>query len=492
MDIASNARARDLETYRPVFKSYDVRGQFGVEITEELADLIGRAFVKTLGAKRIAIGRDMRKHSPILEDALVCGITAAGADAVRIGQCSTPMSYFAAATLDVDGAIMVTASHNPGQDNGFKFCKRGAEPMGKGAGLEKVEALVISGEAASVQGPTGRDSTCDLLGSWCKHLKQYLPEVRPMTLVLDFSSGVMGPIIKALLREVDPAGTKIRAIGICDEPDGTFPWHLADPLKPVNRQHVEGAILAARQAAGQVDLGIVFDGDGDRIFFLDENARFIGGDLVTALFARELLSQPENRGKHVMYDLRSSAVVKEEIEAAGGAAEMCRVGHSHIKAAMRGKRQRAVRDPNVTGDTIFAGELSGHLYFTDCFYLDTSERAFLLALQVLTDDPRPISEQIKPLRRYWQSGEINYRLPSDELKEEVLRAIERDFNDRPMFKLDGVSVEASDWHFNVRLSNTEPVVRVTAESLKSEAELRALLSGIERLILRLGGSRQLR
>jgi len=476
-----------------IFKSYDVRGRYGTEITEPVAELIGRAFVQTLEARKVAVGRDMRQHSPLLEDALVNGITAAGADVIRIGQCSTPMSYFAAATLGVDGAVMVTASHNPGNDNGFKFSKRGGEPMGMGAGLEKIQDLVVSGKASEIQGPMGSVSSQDILGSWCKHLKQYLPEVRPMTVVLDFGSGVMGPVIKALLREIDPSGEKIQAISICDEPDGSFPWHPADPLKPVNREHLEGAMMAVTAMSGRKpDLGIAFDGDGDRLVFLDENAQFIGCDLMTALFARELLSKPENRGKNVMYDLRCSAVVPEVIKEASGIPEMCRVGHSHIKAAMRGKRQGVVADPTVKGDIIFAGEVSGHFFFTDCFYLDTSERAFLLALQLLTDDPKPISQQVKPLQKYWQSGELNYRLPTDDRKQQVLAAIEETFRDQHIFKLDGVTVKADSWHFNVRLSNTEPVVRLAAESMMNLEDLQQLLKKIEAIITGLGGTRQAR
>lgn len=412
---------KQVEIPKSVFKSYDIRGRYGTEITEFLANLIGRSFVEVLKAKRIVVGHDMRQHSPRLEESLVEGILAAGADVIRIGQCSTPMTYFAVSTINVDGAIMVTASHNPGYDNGFKFSKRGGEPMGEGAGLEKVRELVLSGKARDIRGQAGKVTRIDLLPDWCNFLKQFLPKVRPMKIVLDFGNGVMGPIIRELLREVDPA-KKLDVIWLFDQPDGTFPWHPADPLKPLNLQHLQGAVLATK-----ADFGVAFDGDGDRLAFVDGNAKFVGCDLMTVLFARKLLSQSGNLAKNVMYDLRCSAIVKDEIERAGGIPEMCRVGHSHIKAAMRGKREGTVKDPTIKGDVVFAGEISGHFFFKDCFYSDSSERAFLLALQIITDENRSLTQLVKPLRVFWQSGELNYKLPNDEQKQKVLRQIEETF-----------------------------------------------------------------
>jgi len=295
-----------------IFKSYDIRGVVDVDISEEIAELIGAAVVETLGAKRLAVGRDMREHSPRLEEALVHGIVAAGADAVLIGQCSTPMSYFAAATLDVDGAIMVTASHNPSQYNGFKLSKRGGQPMGMGTGLERVCELVVSGDAEDIMSAEGRGSVAeiDLLTAWCEHLKQYLPEVRPMRIVVDCGGGVMGPVLQPLLREVDPDG-RIQVVWLFDKPDGAFRHHPPDPLTLVNLRDLRGAVLGVNQVS-DVDFGVAFDGDGDRLAFMDENAEFIGCDLMTALFARSILSEPENRGKKILYDMRSSLAVKEE------------------------------------------------------------------------------------------------------------------------------------------------------------------------------------
>jgi phosphomannomutase len=285
------------------------------------------------------------------------------------------------------------------------------------------------------------------------------------------------------LRAVDPEG-KLNAIWLLEEPDGNFPWHAADPTKPVNLRHLQGAVLATG-----ADCGIAFDADGDRLYLIDEQARPIGCDLTTALFATELLSQPGNRGKNVMYDLRGSLVVKEAIEAAGGVPEMCRVGHSHVKTAMRGHRQGIVLDPTQKGEVIFAGEISGHFFFRDCFIIDTSERAFLLALQLLTHHPQPLSRQVAPLRKYYQSGEINYRLPTEEKKRQVLENIERHFQKYSQFKLDGLSVKSDHWYFNVRFSNTEPVVRLAVESFVSAADQEQLLAEVEAMILSLGGVR---
>jgi len=469
-----------------IFKSYDIRGVVDLEINESTAELIGAATVETLGAKRLAVGRDMRQHSPRLKAALVRGITAAGADVISIGQCSTPMSYFAAATLDVDGAIMVTASHNPSQDNGFKFSKRGGQPMGMGTGLERVRELVISGDAAGIicSGEHGSIEQVDLLDPWCAHLKQYLPGVRPMKIVVDCGNGVMGPIIRELLRHVDPDG-KLEIDWLFDEPDGTFPWHPADPLTLINLRHLQGAVLVS-----DADFGAAFDGDGDRLAFVDENGKFVGCDLMTALFARSILTEPQNHGKKVLYDLRSSLVVKEQIEAAGGIAEMCRVGHSHVKAAMRGMREGSVLDPSLPGDAIFAGELSGHFFFKDCFTIDTAERAFLLALKLMTEDKSSFGERVAPLRRYHHSGEINFRLPGQNAIRDVLDKVEQMYAGHHIFKLDGVSVEADSWWLNVRPSNTEPVVRLTAESLDSPEDLADHVSEVEQMIVESGGVRK--
>jgi phosphomannomutase len=484
MSIESDKVRSDI--VKNVFKSYDVRGRYGTEITESLTNQIGRAYVEVLGAKKVLVGHDMRVHSPTLEAALVEGIIAAGADVIRIGQCSTPMTYFGVSTLDVDAAIMVTASHNPGHDNGFKFSKRGGVPVGDGTGLEKVRELVLAGKAADVTKTPGKATQMDLLPEWCKFLKRFVTEIRPMTIVMDFGNGVMGPIIRALLREIDPTG-KIKAVWLFEQPDGSFPWHPADPLKLLNMQHLQGAVLATKS-----EFGVAFDGDGDRLAFVDENAKFIGCDLMTAVFAKELLSRPGNTAKNVMFDLRCSAVVASEVQKAGGVPELCRVGHSHIKAAMRGQREGRVKDPKVTGDVVFAGEISGHFFFRDCFFFDSSERAFLLALQIMTHETRSLGQIIDPLRRFWQSGEINYKLQSVGQKDEILRQIESKFAQYEMFKLDGVSVKSPNWQMNVRFSNTEPVVRVVAESFVSQADLDQLLASIEEIINGLGGARYLR
>jgi phosphomannomutase len=395
------------------------------------------------------------------------------------------MSYFAAATLDVDGAIMVTASHNPPQDNGFKFSKQGGAPVGQGTGLEIVRQLVLDGEAAKIHAPQpGKATDADLLARWCDFLKPFLWNLRKLKVVIDCGNSVMGPIARELLRRVDPQGM-VDAIWLFDEPDGSFPWHPADPLKPINLQHLQGAVLATK-----ADLGIAFDGDGDRLAFIDENARFVGCDLMLGLFAGQMLARPENRGKHVLYDLRSTRAVVAAIEDAGGVAEMSRVGHSHIKAAMRGAREGRVRDPAATGEIILAGELSGHFYFRDTFTMDSSERALLLALSILGGDPRPLSEQIAPLRRYWHSGEISYSYPDRDASDKIVQAIERSTAAGTSFKLDGLSVETADGWFNVRASNTEPVIRLTAESFRGPGELAALVARVEAVIAGFGGKRK--
>ena len=467
-----------------IFKSYDVRGVVGSEINDDVAETIGDATVKAMKAKKIAVGRDMREHSPSLEAALVKGITGAGADAVLIGQCSTPMTYYASAVLDVDVAIMITASHNPAEYNGFKFCKRNGDPVGRGTGLELIRDVAVSDRPAKPAGShRGSVERNDLLDPWCDHLTRYVGRLRPMKIVIDFGNGVMGPIIRALLGKIDPDNV-LSVTWLFDEPDGTFPWHPADPVRPVNLRHLQGAVLAA-----QADIGVAFDGDGDRLAMVDDKAAIVRSDLITALFARQFLSKPENHGKHVLYDLRSSAVVAQVIESAGGVAEMCRVGHSHVKTAMRGTRLGNVRDPSVDGDVIFAGELSGHFFFSDCFAVDSSERAFLLLLDILSADDRSLAELIEPLRKAWHSGEINFRLPDQQNMVEILDRTADKFSDAQTFRLDGISIENESWWANIRPSNTEPVLRLTAESLKCKEELDAVVTNFESLISEFGGER---
>ncbi|MGI9592137.1 MAG: phosphomannomutase/phosphoglucomutase [Myxococcota bacterium] len=427
-----------------IFKAYDIRGIVPDELNAELAHRIGRATARHLAAPRLAVGRDARSHSPELHDALVRGITEEGVDVVDVGLCSTPMLYFATESLATGGGVMLTASHNPGQYNGFKVCREHAIPVGEASGLKEIEALtrtIADDPSASTPGSV---SKADVRDGYVDHVLA-VGEGRPrLKVAIDCANGMAAVGLVPLLERLD-----LDVERLYFEPDGTFPNHEADPLKQENLQDLVGAVR--RSGA---DLGVAFDGDGDRAVFVDERGEPISSDLVTALLARSALAR--SPGGLVLYDLRSSRVTAEEIEAAGGQARMCRVGHSFVKAQMREE------------GAIFAGELSGHFYFrfSDDLMADDGTAAFVALLDVLAKVGKPLSEVVAPLRRYAASGEINSRV---EDVPGLLAAIEAEHAEAEISHLDGLLVRYPDWWFNLRPSNTEPVLRLNLEANTPEA-----------------------
>lgn len=416
-----------------IFKAYDVRGKYPSEIDERLAERLGSAVVRFLGARRIAVGRDVRLSAPSIAAAVARG---AGCEVVDIGLSTTPMLYFAVGHLGLDGGIMVTASHNPPEDIGFKICRERAFPIGEKTGLKEIERLAAeppAGGSRIVERP--------LVAEYRAHLRRFLEPPPRLKIAVDTAHGAVGAHFDAIFGDLP-----LDFVRLCFEPDGRFPSHEPNPLKDEN----VGDLREAMRATG-ADLGVAFDGDGDRCMFFAPGGERVPSDLVTVLLARaELRRHP---GAAVVYDLRSSRVVPEEIRKAGGVPVRERVGHAFIKETMK-KRE-----------AVLGGELSGHYYFRDHFFADSGLMAFAKVLDLLGREGRPLEELLAPLRRWHSTGEINFRVAD---KEAVLRAIAEAFRDGRQDTLDGITVEYDDWWFNVRPSNTEPLLRLNLEARTPE------------------------
>ncbi len=435
-----------------IFKAYDIRGIYGDTLTDALAEDIGRAFATFTGAKRVVVGRDMRPHSVPLFEALARGLTGQGADVVVVGMCSTPMCYFACGSLNAEASIMITASHNPGEWNGFKMTRAQAVPISGATGIQDIERLVHTRAFAPAE-RAGTVTTQEILPAYCRHVAGMARLQRPVRIAADMANS-MGVIeARALegLVAIDP---------LFEELDGTFPNHEANPLKAETLEAVQEKVRT-----GGYDFGVAFDGDADRVGFVDERGTVIPMDIAGALIAQDLLRQEKGV---IFYDLRSSWAVKEVIEAGGGTPMMSRVGHAFIKQQMR--------DNNA----IFAGEFSGHYYFRANYTTESSAMAVLCMANIVSAADQPLSELVKPIQRYYASGEINSRVTDTAAVLERLKAAHAD--GRQLF-LDGLSVEYPDWWFNVRTSNTEPLIRLNVEARtrdEMERHRDALLAEIRR------------
>jgi phosphomannomutase len=427
-----------------IFKAYDIRGEVPDQLDAPLAYRIGRAAARHLAVETIVVGRDARRHSPELRDALVRGLCDEGADVIDLGLVATPIVYFAVDRLDAGAGIMITASHNPAQYNGFKVCRHNAIPVGEASGLRDIENLLDEVDGSRAARPPGSVRELNVVSDYVDHVLT-VGQGRPsLSVAIDCGNGMAAVGLEPLLAKLP-----LNVERLYFEPDGTFPNHEADPLKVENLAD----LCAAVRRVG-ADFGVAFDGDADRAVFVDETGEPVPSDLMTALLGvRELRRSP---GGLVLYDLRSSRVVAEEVERAGGVAEICRVGHSFVKAQMR------------ESGAVFAGELSGHLYFrfSDSLVADDGIAGLVAVLDLLENEPRPLSELVAPLRRYASSGEINTRVAD---VDRVLDAIESDHSSAPeVSKLDGLLVRYRDWWFNLRPSNTEPVLRLNLEADTAE------------------------
>lgn len=439
-----------------IFKAYDIRGIYGKQLNETLAHKIGKAFVTVVQPKTVVVGYDMREHSIPLFQALTGGLTEMGADVIDIGLSSTPMSYFANGSLKADASIIITASHNTGEWNGFKLCRADAVPISGATGIKDIEKAVVDDVYKSVSDVSGTVTKHDILPEYIKHIQSYADIRKPIKIAADLANS-MGIVEEKVLEGILSVDT------IFAEMDGTFPNHEANPLKLETLQDIQNKV-----ATGRYDFGVAFDGDADRVGFVDEKGTVVPMDIITALIAKSLLQHEKGP---ILYDLRSSWAVKETIEEAGGTALLSRVGHSFIKQQMR--------DNNVR----FAGELSGHYYFRDNYFAESSSLAVIMVANLLSQSVLPLSEMVRPIQRYRASGEINSEVSVS--KEQVFDHIRSTFADGDIFELDGITVEFDDWWFNVRASNTEPLIRLNLEA-KTEEQMESrrdeLLSMIRSIV----------
>lgn len=426
-----------------IFKAYDIRGIYPEQLNETIAEKIGRAFVTFTGAKKVVVGRDMRPHSEPLFQALTKGITEQGADVVDLGLCSTPMSYHANGKLGADGGIMITASHNPGEWNGFKLCRAQAVPISGVTGIADIEALVAADQWETPE-KVGTVTQYDIAAEYAKFLRSFVKFDKKPKVVVDYANA-MG------IYEIKGIEDLFEIVPLYKELDGTFPNHEANPL------HLEtlDAIRAKVVEVG-ADFGAAFDGDADRCGFIDNEGNIIPMDLFTALIAQDTLEDVP-AGTPILYDLRSSWAVKESIAEHGGKPVMSRVGHAFIKAQMR------------EVGAVFAGELSGHYYYKENFVAESQGLSMIKLANLICKTGKKVADLVKPLKKYYQSGEINSKVAD---VQPILNAIREKYADGNQFELDGISVEYNDWWFNVRSSNTEPLLRLIVEA-KDPAKMAA-------------------
>jgi phosphomannomutase len=424
-----------------IFKAYDVRGIFPSELDEAGAYAIGRAYVEEFEPRAIAVGRDMRVSSPSIATAVMQGASDAGAEVKDIGMIGTEMLYFGVGHLDLNGGVMVTASHNPKEYTGMKIVRRGALPVGGDSGLldvrdrsQKIESPELAADPPA--------ETVDIYPAFVERVLSFIDvgEVKPLRVVIDAGNGMAGAMLPPILERLP-----VDAVRCFFEPDGTFPNHEPNPLLPENREFIVGKVKEE-----QADLGIAFDGDADRCFFVDDTGEFVPGDFVTALLAESMLEKEP--GAKIIYDVRASWAVPHIVEQHGGTPLVNRVGHAFIKERMR------------KDGALFGGEVSGHYYFRDFNQADSGTIPALLMLELISKRGKPLSELLRPFReRYFITGEINTPVPDVALKLQELK--EHFAGEGEISHIDGISVTAKDWHLNVRPSNTEPLLRLNLEAL---------------------------
>ena len=427
-----------------IFKAYDIRGVYPDEINEDAAYKIGQAFVKFLenegkiGNRQIIVGRDARESSPNLFEALTQGLLSQGVDVIDIGEVSTPLFYWALIKEGVAGGIMITASHNPGQYNGFKICSAGSISIGAENGLFKIRDLAGREDSGLLATP-GKMTQKDLLADHINFISQKfnVKNLKPLKIIIDCGNGMAGPEISEIIKKL-----ALQAEVLYAEPDGKFPNHEANPSKEETL-----AVLKNKVLSGKADLGMAFDGDADRIAFVDEKGETVRGDFVGALIALELLRK--DPGQKVFYEVRTSKIVPEIIASAGGVAVLGRPGHSLIKQQMRKE------------DILFGGELSGHYFYKELGFIESTLFTMLEVLYILSSREKPFSAQTARFKKYFASGEINFKVREPD---KILMDIEQKYKNAQIKKIDGLTVIYADWWFNLRRSNTEPLIRLNLEA----------------------------
>ena len=430
-----------------IFKAYDVRGLYPGELDEPTARAIGRSFVAYLDAGRIGVSRDMRVSSPSLAAAFVDGARTQGAEVVTYGMAATDMLYFGVVRDRLDGGAQITASHNPKDYNGMKMVRREAFPLSGDAGIGDIREMVVNGTIPEPSHPRGALVPAELLDDYVERVMSFIDTsvIKPFNIVLDGGSGMAGLVAPRLFDRLPGRTTRL-----CFDVDGTFPNHEANPLIAENRRDI-----VERVVAEGADIGIAWDGDADRCFFVDGAGEFIAGDFITALLAEAaLLKSP---GQPIVYDVRASYAVKDTVARHGGTALMNRVGHAFIK--------RRMREENA----LFGGEVTGHYYFRDFFYADNGFIPALLILELMSRKGQTLAELLEPFRaKYFISGEVNTRVDDMAAVAAKLDLLASRYADGHTYTMDGFSAEFDDWHFNVRPSNTEPLLRLNLEALTAE------------------------
>jgi len=436
-----------------IFKAYDIRGLYGEQIDGPIAEQIGRAFARVLSELsgkpvselRVGLGRDMRLTAPELSERYRAGLLAEGANVLDAGQVGTEMLYYLVGSRELDGGLMCTASHNPKAYTGAKLVREGAIALSGDSGIQDIRRMIEAGLPESSD--EGSIEQVDLYAEFHETVLEFIDPsvIRPLKVVVDGGNGMAGPVAGPLLE-----GFGLDLIETCWTPDGNFPEHEPNPLLPENRQFIIDRVLAAG-----ADLGIAWDGDADRCFFIDETGRFVDGDFLTALLAESLLAKTP--GQAILYDVRASRAVADTVTRAGGTAHINRVGHAFFKTRMRKE------------GSLFGGEVSGHYYFRDFYCADSGTIPALLVLELLSRTGQTMSELLEPYRsRYFISGEINSEVSDQDAKMAELAAR---YDDAEQKQLDGISIDYPDWHFNVRPSNTEPLLRLCLESLVSPQDM---------------------
>ena len=424
-----------------IFKAYDIRGVYPDQLDEDIAHQVGRAFVEYLHAERIAVSRDMRLSSPSLAAAFIDGALKQGANVVDFGMLGTDMLYFAVAREHFDGGAQITASHNPKQYNGMKLVRRQALPLSGDAGISDIRTILL--EQRIPHGVTrGKRTESQILDDYLDHVLSFVNPsfIKPFNLVLDAGSGMAGLVAPKLFERLP-----CQISPLCFEIDGNFPNHQANPLLEENRRHVVERVID-----DQADGAIAWDGDADRCFFIDGQGTFIAGDFITALLAQSFLRK--EAGAKIVYDVRASYAVKDVVAKCGGIALMNRVGHAFFKTRMRAER------------ATFGGEVTGHYYFRNNFFADNGFIPALLILELMSQEDKTLSELLQPLReKYFISGEINTQMPTMDAANDKIEALAKRYSDGHLYRIDGISVEYPTWHFNVRASNTEPLLRLNLE-----------------------------
>jgi phosphomannomutase len=428
-----------------IFKAYDIRGIYPTELDEDGAYAIGRGFVEQFEPRTIAVGRDMRVSAPAMAKAVSEGAADAGAGVLDLGMVGTEMVYFAVGKLALDGGVAITASHNPKEYTGMKIVRRGALPVGGDSGLLDVRDRALADSGGRLEAPRGRIVEHDIWPAYLERVFSFvdLAAIKPLRIVIDAANGMAGVMLPPVLERLP-----VEAVRCYFEPDGTFPNHEPNPLLPENRE-----FIIAKTLEEGADFGVAFDGDADRCFFVDDLGEFVPGDFVTALLAESVLAKEP--GAKIIYDLRASWAVPETVERAGGVPLVNRVGHAFIKHRMRAE------------GAAFGGEVSGHYYFREFSQADSGVVPFLLLLELVSKRGQKLSELLADYRsRYFLTGELNTRVADVPLKLQELK--ERFGPEGEVSHLDGISIDAADWHMNVRPSNTEPLLRLNLEARTPE------------------------